>query len=107
MRLYDTFRHPIDLESFLAEVQLGIDDIHEVPDGRSFDDDVVSIFPEHPVDERRGGVDLEISQSVFLFEVEKLFVERIHFGEKRFLDLILIEDDAELTEWRISIRLPE
>ena len=52
--LYDTVCFSIDFEAFGVEVEFGVDDIHEISDFFAFDNDIISVFSEHFVDEGGG-----------------------------------------------------
>ena len=105
--LHDAFRHPVDLKPLLCQIQLRENDIHELPDIGSFQDDVVSVFSEHLVDQRRGGVDFDIFQSILFFEVEEVFVQGVDFGEETLFDFVLIQNHAEFAEGRIAVGFSE
>jgi hypothetical protein len=104
-KLYDTFRHPIHFKSFFDEVEFGKHNIHKGLYLWSFQDDVVSIFAKHLVDQWRSRINLYIMESIFFFEIQKIFVQSIDFGKQTFFDLIFVQNHTQLSKRRIAIRL--
>jgi len=62
---------------------------------------VISVLPEHLVDEGRGRVDLKLCLFVVFFEIEEFLIERIHVSKKPRLDFVFVQQHAHLCIGRI------
>jgi len=90
------FSFSVDFEALGSHFELCVGDIHEISQIFSFEDDVVSIFSEHFVNQRRRRIDLQTWHIVFIFEIEKFFVEGIDLGKHPFFDFVLVEDYTKI-----------
>lgn len=101
--LDNTLGVSVDFKSFFIKLKFGINNIHKISYFLAFYHDIISVFSKYFIDKWWCSIDFQLFELIFFLQIEKFFIKLIYFIEEFLLNLVFVEDEAELSKRWIAI----